>query len=107
LWTPAFNPFAMPRKAERWRPPLSRRHEVMSITSIKQVPSEPVRCLEVDSPDHVFLVGRNFTPTHNCCLEVRELAGLFLFGESMLIHTAHELLSSRLPRNTSAGSAMR
>jgi hypothetical protein len=26
----------------------------------------------------------------NCCLEVRELAGLFLFGESMMIHTAHE-----------------
>jgi hypothetical protein len=26
----------------------------------------------------------------NTCLEVRELAGLFLFGESMLIHTAHE-----------------
>jgi hypothetical protein len=26
----------------------------------------------------------------NTCLEVRELAGLFLFGESMIIHTAHE-----------------
>ncbi|HXJ25601.1 MAG TPA: hypothetical protein VNH17_07870, partial [Streptosporangiaceae bacterium] len=26
----------------------------------------------------------------NQCLEVRELAGMFLFGESMLIHTAHE-----------------
>jgi hypothetical protein len=26
----------------------------------------------------------------NTCLEIRELAGLFLFGESMIIHTAHE-----------------
>ena len=26
----------------------------------------------------------------NACLEVRELGGLFLFGESMIIHTAHE-----------------
>jgi hypothetical protein len=26
----------------------------------------------------------------NTCLEVRELAGLFVFGESMIIHTAHE-----------------
>jgi hypothetical protein len=40
----------------------------------------------------------------NTCLEVRELAGLFLFGESMIIHTAHELLSSRPLPSTSAGS---
>jgi hypothetical protein len=26
----------------------------------------------------------------NVCIEVRELGGLFLFGESLLIHTAHE-----------------
>ena len=90
LWTPAFNPFAMPRKAEQWRPPMSRRHELMSITSVRPVPSRPTRCIEVDSSDHVYLLGRNFTPTHNCALEVRELAGMFLFGESMIIHTAHE-----------------
>jgi hypothetical protein len=30
----------------------------------------------------------------NVCLEVRELGGLFVFGESMLIHTAHEFKAS-------------
>jgi LAGLIDADG-like domain len=90
LWTPAFNPFAMPRKAERWREPVSRRHEVMSITGIRPVPSVPTRCIQVDAPDGVYLVGKAFTPTHNSCLEVRELGGLYLFGESMIIHTAHE-----------------
>lgn len=145
LWTPAFNPFAMPRKAERWRPPQERAarscewpgcarpyagrlggegpglcqmhrnrrlrdadmdapghkvpatmrevtqpHEVMSITGIRPVPSVPTRCIQVDAPDGVYLVGKAFTPTHNSCLEVRELGGLFLFGERMIIHTAHE-----------------
>lgn len=40
----------------------------------------------------------------NGTLEVRELGGLFVFGESMIIHTAHELLNSRQPLSTSAGS---
>jgi hypothetical protein len=39
----------------------------------------------------------------NVCLEVRELAGLFLFGESMIIHTAHEFL--RPPPSISGASA--
>lgn len=89
LWTPPFNPFALPRKAERWRPPVSRRHELMSITDVRLVPSVPVRCITVAAKDGVFLLGHTFTPTHNC-LEVRELGGLFLLGERMLIHTAHE-----------------
>jgi hypothetical protein len=89
LWTPSFNPFALPRKAERWRFPVSRRHELMSITDVRPVPSVPVRCITVVAKDGVFLLGHTFTPTHNC-LEVRELGGLFVFGEKMLIHTAHE-----------------
>jgi hypothetical protein len=36
-------------------------------------------------------------------LEVRELGGLYLFGESLIIHTAHEFL--RRPGSISAGSA--
>ena len=38
----------------------------------------------------------------NQALEVRELGGLFLLGESMLIHTAHEFLRRR--RSISAAS---
>lgn len=34
--------------------------------SIESVPSVPVRCIEVDSHDHMFLAGFGFVPTHNC-----------------------------------------
>lgn len=103
LWTPTFNPFQMPRKAEKWRPPTSRRHEVMSIVSITPVPTVPTRCIQVDAEDGVYLVGRLFTPTHNSILEARELAGLFLFGERLMIHTAHLFKTSNAAFERVAG----
>ena len=36
------------------------------VTSIEPVDSVPVRCIEVDSADHSFLVSRAYTATHNC-----------------------------------------
>jgi replicative DNA helicase len=38
------------------------------ITAISNVPSVPVRCIEVDSGDHLFLAGRSMIPTHNSTL---------------------------------------
>lgn len=35
------------------------------ITSVEPVASEPVKCVAVDSPSHLYLVGRTFIPTHN------------------------------------------
>jgi hypothetical protein len=40
----------------------------------------------------------------NSALEVRELGGLFVFGESMIIHTAHELPGSKQQPSTSGAS---
>jgi hypothetical protein len=90
LWTPTFNPFQMPRKADKWSAPDSARQELMSIVDIHRVPTVPTRCIQVDAEDGVYLVGHNFTPTHNSILEARELAGLFLLGERLIVHTAHE-----------------
>jgi hypothetical protein len=94
LFTCPFNPFQMPRKAEAWRPPSSKRHELMSITSIKRVPSVPTRCINIESEDGVYLVGKLFTPTHNTVLEVRELAGLFMLHEGLIVHTAQQFSTS-------------
>lgn len=55
--------FRMPRKAAKVRPPSARRWK--SIRSIEPVPSEPVRCFEVDAPDHLFVAGDGWTVTHN------------------------------------------
>jgi replicative DNA helicase len=35
------------------------------ITAVRPTPSVPVRCVEVDSPDHLYLAGRSMVPTHN------------------------------------------
>jgi hypothetical protein len=38
------------------------------IKSIESVPSQPVRCITVDSKDNLFLAGRQYIPTHNSTL---------------------------------------
>jgi len=35
------------------------------ITAVRPIPSMPVRCVEVDSADHLYLAGRSMVPTHN------------------------------------------
>jgi replicative DNA helicase len=35
------------------------------ITAVRPVPSVPVRCVEVDSADHLYLASRSMVPTHN------------------------------------------
>jgi replicative DNA helicase len=48
------------RIARRPRPRTSR-----VITAVRRVPSVPVRCIEVDNADHLYLAGRAMIPTHN------------------------------------------
>lgn len=45
-------------------PPTTYRH----ITDVRPVPSVPVRCVEVDNADHMYLAGRTWVPTHNSTL---------------------------------------
>lgn len=91
FFSPAFNPFQLPRKAARWRPreTQGRRMDEMGIVGVRRVPTVPTRCIQVAAEDGVYLCGKYFTPTHNSILEARALAGLFLFGERLIIHTAH------------------
>ncbi|MGW0891619.1 replicative DNA helicase [Saccharopolyspora sp. NPDC002578] len=39
-----------------------------AVVGIREVPSVPVRCVEVDAPDHLYLAGRGMVPTHNSTL---------------------------------------
>lgn len=55
--------FAMPRKLGRMN--ASSRSKSRKVVSIEPIPSVPVRCIQVDSPSHLFLAGRGFVPTHN------------------------------------------
>jgi replicative DNA helicase len=47
-----------PAHATRWR----------YIVDVRPVLSRPVRCVQVDSADHLYLVGRGMIPTHNSAL---------------------------------------
>jgi replicative DNA helicase len=38
------------------------------ITAVRPVSSMPVRCVEVDSPNHLYLASRSMVPTHNSTL---------------------------------------
>ena len=38
------------------------------VTSVRSVPSVPVRCVQVDNPEHLYLAGEAMVPTHNSTL---------------------------------------
>jgi replicative DNA helicase len=38
------------------------------ITDVRPIASVPVRCVQVDNPDQMYLVGRSMIPTHNSTL---------------------------------------
>jgi replicative DNA helicase len=38
------------------------------VVAVRPVPSVPVRCVQVDSKDHLYLAGRAMIPTHNSAL---------------------------------------
>jgi replicative DNA helicase len=39
-----------------------------SVVDVRKIDSVPVRCVEVDSPDHLYLAGPTSIPTHNSTL---------------------------------------
>ncbi|GLZ08985.1 hypothetical protein Acsp03_64510 [Actinomadura sp. NBRC 104412] len=69
-FVPAEQVFRSSRKAARQRelvrPDASDR--VRYIVDVRPVKSVPVRCVQVDNADHMYLVGRSCIPTHNSTL---------------------------------------
>ena len=64
--------FRLERKNLRHKERLSlggvARRTTRLITSVERVESVPVRCIEVDSPAHLYLAGKSMIPTHNSTL---------------------------------------
>lgn len=66
-WRPTFNPFSSPRKAAKYAPTNSqslRNHHRM-ITAVEPIDPTPMRCITVDSPNSMYLIGESMIPTHN------------------------------------------
>jgi len=66
-FTPADTVFRLSRKAGR-QTTTSRARDQRFIVAVRPVPSVPVRCVRVDSADHLFLASRSMIPTHNSTL---------------------------------------
>lgn len=62
----AANPFNLSRKAARvgmlQKPSITMRRRIVAVDPVGPV---PVQCIEVDSPSHLFLAGKQMVPTHN------------------------------------------
>ena len=65
----------------------------LTITSIELVESEMVRCITVDSEDHLFLAGELLIPTHNT---LSYLIPLVETGGRAVISTATKQLSEQI-----------
>ncbi len=68
-WTPRDPVFRLQPKACVFAAAHSRRESGhtarRAVTGIRPVTSVPVRCITVDSPDHLYLAGESMIPTHN------------------------------------------
>jgi deoxycytidine triphosphate deaminase len=65
-FTPHLTVFRLERKIARLKDGPAQRFR--AIIDVRQVPTRPVRCIEVDAHDGLFLAGQTFIPTHNSSL---------------------------------------
>ncbi|MCX6398774.1 MAG: replicative DNA helicase [Propionibacteriales bacterium] len=63
--------FRLHRKAtlhKELRPRTTSRVGRRYVTAVRPIESVPVRCVQVDNDDHLYLAGRSMIPTHNSTL---------------------------------------
>jgi deoxycytidine triphosphate deaminase len=65
-FTPHVNVFRLERKTARLKDSAVQRSR--AVIDVRRVPTRPVRCIEVDAADGLFLAGPTFIPTHNSSL---------------------------------------
>jgi hypothetical protein len=98
--TTKYEVFTLPRKLDRQRNTLGHpKNERLYIKDIRKVQTEPMQCISVDNPEHLFLCGDTFIPTHNSTTVVSYLLHYALFNDNIRIailankaETARELL---------------
>lgn len=69
-----------------------------SIVSVDRVDSVPVRCIQVDNDDHMYLAG-DFIPTHNTIFAIMSIVAAARAGKSVLffsLEMSHEDIIDRI-----------
>ena len=80
--------FKLQRKAVNLRKDVHIRHSYRTITSVKKVESVPVKCIQVDSPNKLYLAGRSYIPTHNSTMLFNMMAvSTILYGDKWGIYS--------------------
>jgi hypothetical protein len=59
------NVFKLKRKTNRIRKTINNRQNYRYIISCKKIESIPVKCIQVDSPNKLYLASKSYIPTHN------------------------------------------
>lgn len=67
-FTPSDKVFRLGRKNARVNTNAHPKTTYRNITDVRPVTSVPVRCVEVDNADHLYLAGQTWIPTHNSTL---------------------------------------
>ena len=100
-WTLAFTTeeqvFRLERKVtahkERLRNYSPERNRFRYVVAVREVPSRPVRCIQVESQSHLYLAGRSMIPTHN---SLAYLVPIVRSGKVAIISTANKALQEQL-----------
>jgi replicative DNA helicase len=90
-FTPESSPFILARKSEKFSPGSSQfsRMTHRMVVSVDPVPSAETRCIAVDSPRNLYLVGEQMIPTHNSTISAAlALTFLHLHENSIVLSTA-------------------
>ncbi|WP_406284456.1 replicative DNA helicase [Embleya sp. NBC_00896] len=67
-FTPAEKVFRLSRKIARQGTLAYPTTRLRYVSAVRRIDSVPVRCVEVDNEDHLYLAGRSWIPTHNSTL---------------------------------------
>ena len=67
-FTPGDQVFRLSRCAHRLPPSSRRKSHTRHIVAVRPVRSVPVRCVQVDNAEHMYLAGHSMVPTHNSTL---------------------------------------
>jgi Rad3-related DNA helicase/serine/threonine protein kinase len=100
-WTLAFTTdeqvFRLGRKVaaqrERLRNYNPERNRFRYVVAVREVPSCPVRCIQVESPSHLYLAGKSMIPTHN---SLAYLLPIVRSEKVAILSTANKALQEQL-----------
>lgn len=84
-FTTSLNVFSLPRKKEKLPASTSFRTKQRFIVKCEPCDSVPVKCIQVDSPSHLYLASRSFVPTHNSLITGQLALQLADAGERVAI----------------------